>query len=138
MEIRISHEDELPSAAARLLTHASNERIFLFEGEMGAGKTTFIKSICQQLGSEESVSSPTYSLVNEYDYPAGKIYHFDFFRINNDNEALDIGFEEYLASGHYCFIEWPEKVRRLWPLHYAKVRLKTEGNEGRIINVQLV
>lgn len=135
MEIRIDQEDELPEAASRLLTYATNERIFLFEGEMGAGKTTLIKSVCRQLGSKDPASSPTYSLVNEYDYPAGKIYHFDFFRINSDIEAFDIGFEEYLSSGHYCLIEWPEKIRRLWPLHYTKITLKSDGNEGRIIKV---
>ena len=138
MEIRIKNEDELPEAASRLLTYATNERIFLFEGEMGTGKTTFIKSICKQLGSKDPASSPTYSIVNEYDYPGGKIYHLDFFRIKSDIEAFDIGFEEYLSSGNYCFIEWPEKVRRLWPLHYTKVLLKTDGHQGRLVRAHKV
>ena len=99
MKIQINHEDELPDAASRLLRLAPNERIFLFEGEMGTGKTTLIKSVCRQLGITDWASSPTYSIVNEYNYPKGKIFHFDFFRIKNETEAFDIGFEEYLYSG---------------------------------------
>ena len=138
MKIQIDHEDELPDAASALLKFAGNEKVFLFEGEMGAGKTTLIKSICRQLGMNDTASSPTYSIVNEYAYPKGKIYHFDFFRIKNELEAFDIGFEEYLASGDYCFIEWPEMIPDLWPPHYIEIKIVQDENEGRTIIYQKV
>ena len=93
MEILVENEDKLKEAAQSIIKLAENEKIFLFQGEMGAGKTTLIKSLCSELGMLENVSSPTYSLVNEYVYPHGKIYHFDFFRIKNESEAYDLGFE---------------------------------------------
>ncbi|SDM24203.1 tRNA threonylcarbamoyladenosine biosynthesis protein TsaE [Daejeonella rubra] len=123
MEILIDQENELPAAASALLKFAGNEKIFLFEGEMGAGKTTLIKSLCLQLGMIDNVSSPTYSIVNEYVFPEGKIYHFDFFRIKDESEAFDIGFEEYLMSGEYCFIEWPEMIAGLWPEHFIEIKV---------------
>lgn len=134
MEIRINQEIELPQAATEILKLAGNERIFLFQGEMGAGKTTLIKSICLKLGMTEMVSSPTYSIVNEYIYPGGKIYHFDFFRIKSQAEALDIGFEEYLSSGDYCFIEWPENISDLWPLHFIEIKMEEQENGIRVIS----
>jgi tRNA threonylcarbamoyladenosine biosynthesis protein TsaE len=109
--------------ASELLKFAGNVKTFLFEGDMGAGKTTLIKSICTELGMKEMASSPTYSIVNEYEYPGGKIYHFDFFRIKTQNEAYDIGFEEYLASGDFCFIEWPQNIPDLWPQNYVKITI---------------
>lgn len=138
MNFQIDHEDALSDAASAILKFAGNEMVFLFEGEMGAGKTTLIKSICRQLGMNDTASSPTYSIVNEYAYPAGKIYHFDFFRIKDESEALDIGFEEYLTSGYYCFIEWPEMIPHLWPAHYIEVRLVESENKGRTIIAQKV
>lgn len=138
MEIKISSEKELPEAASALLKFAGNEKVFLFEGEMGAGKTTLIKAICRQLGINDNASSPTYSIVNEYAYPGGKIYHFDFFRIRDQSEALDIGFEEYLSSGDYCFIEWPEKIPDLWPLHYIETEIKHDDMERRILSANKV
>lgn len=123
MEILIDQENELPAAASALLKFAGNEKIFLFKGEMGAGKTTLIKSLCLQLGMIDNVSSPTYSIVNEYVFPEGKIYHFDFFRIKDESEAFDIGFEEYLMSGEYCFIEWPEMIAGLWPKHFIEIKV---------------
>lgn len=138
MKIQINHENELTDVASRILAFTSNERIFLFEGEMGVGKTTLIKSICRQLGINDMVSSPTYSIINEYDYAGGKIFHFDFFRIKTETEAFDLGFEEYLYSGHYCFIEWPEKIRSLWPLHYVEVVLSHARNEERTLSARIV
>ena len=129
MNIRVNNESELSVAVSELLKFAENEKVFLFEGDMGAGKTTLIKSICSKLGMKEMASSPTYSIVNEYEYPDGKIYHFDFFRIKTQNEAFDIGFEEYLASGEYCFIEWPQNILDLWPQHYVKIVI-SEGENG--------
>ncbi len=135
MNIRVNNEGELHQAAIQLLEFAEKEKVFLFEGEMGAGKTTLIKTLCFVLGMKETASSPTYSIVNEYVFPGGKIYHFDFFRIKSQNEAFDIGFEEYLASGEYCFIEWPQNISDLWPQHYIKIRI-TEGENG-LRNIEL-
>lgn len=129
MEILVENEDKLKEAAQSIIKLAENEKIFLFQGEMGAGKTTLIKSLCSELGMLENVSSPTYSLVNEYVYPHGKIYHFDFFRIKNESEAYDLGFEEYLSSGDYCFIEWPEMIPNLWPQNFLQIKI-IETKEG--------
>jgi tRNA threonylcarbamoyladenosine biosynthesis protein TsaE len=138
MEILIDHENKLPLAADSLLKLAGNEKIFLFEGEMGAGKTTLIKSLCLQLGMVDNVSSPTYSIVNEYVFPEGKIYHFDFFRIKSEAEAFDIGFEEYLMSGEYCFIEWPEMIAGLWPEHFIEIKIVEDENGARKISAQKI
>lgn len=129
MEILVENEDKLKEAAQSIIKLAENEKLFLFQGEMGAGKTTLIKSLCSELGMLENVSSPTYSLVNEYVYPHGKIYHFDFFRIKNESEAYDLGFEEYLSSGDYCFIEWPEMIPNLWPQNFLQIKI-IETKEG--------
>lgn len=135
MEIRVNQERELPQAATAILKFAGDEKIFLFEGEMGAGKTTLIKSICHSLSMKEMVSSPTYSIVNEYIYPGGKIYHFDFFRIKSQSEALDIGLEEYLSSGDFCFIEWPENISDLWPNHFIEIMIVENESGERLINI---
>lgn len=131
MEIVIENESKLKDVALSLLTFAGNEKSFLFLGEMGAGKTTLIKSLCLQLGMLENVSSPTYSLVNEYVFSGGKIYHFDFFRIKNESEAFDLGFEEYLSSGDFCFIEWPEMIPNLWPDNFIEIKINEEEGGAR-------
>ncbi len=128
MEILLSDINELPNAARQLLDFSSGERVFLFEGPMGAGKTTFIKFICEELGVDDTASSPTYSIVNEYNSPLGQVFHFDFFRIKSEIEAYDLGFEEYAYSGNYCFIEWPERIEGLWPRNYIKVIMGTDEN----------
>ncbi len=138
MKIKLNSEFDLPEAASTLLTFAENEKVFLFEGEMGAGKTTLIKTICHKLGVRDTASSPTYSIVNEYEYDDGKVYHFDFFRIKTENEAFDIGFEEYLDSGEYCFIEWPEMIPNLWPLHYIHIKIHTDGDGSRMISANKI
>jgi tRNA threonylcarbamoyladenosine biosynthesis protein TsaE len=136
MNILVKNEGDLNLAASELLKFAENVKTFLFEGDMGAGKTTLIKSICSELGMMEMASSPTYSIVNEYEYPGGKIYHFDFFRIKTQNEAHDIGFEEYLASGDFCFIEWPQNIPDLWPQHYVKITISEA--EGGLRNIKVL
>jgi tRNA threonylcarbamoyladenosine biosynthesis protein TsaE len=138
MEIQIPDLNGLPDAAKSILRFSKNEKIFLFEGEMGVGKTTLIKAMCEQLNIIDIPSSPTYSIVNEYSYPLGKIFHFDFFRIKTETEAYDIGFEEYIYSGHYCFIEWPEKIRNLWPLHYVELSINQSQNLERRINAKKI
>jgi tRNA threonylcarbamoyladenosine biosynthesis protein TsaE len=116
VEYTIETIEHLTEAASQLLKFAGNEKIFLFTGDMGAGKTTLIKSICSGLKVKDTVTSPTYSLVNEYEGAETTIYHFDFYRIKNEEEAFDMGFEEYVYSGNYCFIEWPEKIENLWTM----------------------
>lgn len=125
---------ELKDKAKKFIKQMRNDKVFAFYGEMGAGKTTFIKAICEELGVKDTMSSPTFSIVNEYMTPSGKVYHFDFYRIKNLNEAFDMGYESYLYSGELCFIEWPEKVEALLPPSHVKVYLQTE-QEKRIIKI---
>lgn len=106
--------NQINEAAAKCIRSSNNRMIWTFDGEMGAGKTTLIKAVCKQLGVVDEVSSPTFSLVNEYKTTFGKtIYHFDFYRIKNIEEVYDIGYEDYFFSGNICLIEWPEKVSEL-------------------------
>jgi|SRR5690606_10151193 len=123
MVIEIPHLAALPHAAAALLAVAKERRVFLFYGEMGAGKTTFIKAICEHLGVGDATASPTFSIVNEYTSPLGPIYHFDFYRIKSEREAFDMGYEEYFYSGNYCFVEWPDKIAGLLPPDAVSVRI---------------
>jgi tRNA threonylcarbamoyladenosine biosynthesis protein TsaE len=108
--------DELQPIAARLIEYNNSKRIFAFHGEMGAGKTTFIKTICDYLKVTDTVSSPTFAIVNEYlTKDSGIIYHFDLYRIKSWTEMLEIGYEDYFYSGNYCLLEWPEKIVNLLP-----------------------
>jgi tRNA threonylcarbamoyladenosine biosynthesis protein TsaE len=133
MTLSIEHSSDLPAAAGELLGQNAKSRIFLFYGEMGSGKTTFIKAICQALGVTDMVSSPTFSIVNEYRSPSGPVYHFDFYRLKRENEALDLGYEDYLSSGNYCFIEWPEKISSLLPQDVIKIHMEITGDSQRRI-----
>ena len=138
MNIEINSQEDLKSAAVQLLEFAGDEKIFLFEGDMGAGKTTFIKVICEALGVSDLVSSPTFSIVNEYLAGTGKIYHFDFYRIKNIQEAYDIGYEEYFYSGNRCFIEWPEKIETLIPEHHIKIEIQIKNENDRLLSVSKI
>ena len=132
--ITINNLSELPSAAKQLLQAYPDKKIFAFYGEMGAGKTTFIKAICETLGVSDSISSPTFSIVNEYQLAKGeKIFHFDFYRIKLLNEAYDMGYEDYFYAGAYCFIEWPEKIEELLPENYVKVAITQKGEQRTIV-----
>lgn len=136
--IVINNLTELQAAANELLNSCKEKRVFAFFGEMGAGKTTFIKSICEALGVKDPISSPTFSIVNEYLSVDGKkIYHFDFYRIKNVNEAYDMGYEDYLFSNAYCFIEWPEKIAELLPENSVNVNITVKG-EQRVISFENV
>lgn len=130
MEISIVDIHELPAVAESILKFAEDRRVFVFEGEMGSGKTTLIKELCRLLGSKDNFSSPTYSVVNEYrrETTGEPIYHMDLYRLNRLQEALEIGVEEYLNSGHYCFIEWPELIEALLPGGIVRVCIKSEDN----------
>lgn len=132
MQITINSVSELPTVAKELLTYSKGQKFFIFEGDMAAGKTTFIKSLCEAIGVEDVVSSPTFSIVNEYESNNGPVYHFDFYRLKNLQEAYDIGYEEYFYSGNYCLIEWPSKVEELLPEEYIKVEITVTGNEQRL------
>lgn len=126
--------EDLPVAAAKILRDMASERIFAFYGEMGAGKTTFIKAFCQVLGSNDVVTSPTFTLINEYnDESQNSMYHFDFYRIKRIEEAFDMGFEEYVDSGNYCFLEWPERISELLPESYVYISIEVNEDEKRKI-----
>lgn len=127
----VNGTDELSAAAEQLLYLADGEKFFVFEGDMAAGKTTFIKVLCQTLGVKDVVSSPTFSIVNEYESPNGTIFHFDFYRLKNLREAFDIGYEEYFYSGNYCLVEWPQKVDELLPEKYLKVGIEIVDDSSR-------
>ena len=132
--ITINNLTELSVAASQLLQHHQNKKVFAFYGEMGAGKTTFIKELCKTLGVIENTSSPTFSVINEYKTITGeKVFHFDFYRLKNENEAYDLGYEDYLYSNNYCFIEWPEKIANLLPDDLIRVTIETNG-DMRIIS----
>jgi tRNA threonylcarbamoyladenosine biosynthesis protein TsaE len=129
---------QLPEIASEIITFAANQKIFLFYGEMGAGKTTLIKSLCECLGTAEVVTSPTFSIVNEYNGSTNKIYHFDFYRLKNQTEALDMGYEEYFYSDAFCFVEWPEKIADLLPDYYISIHIKVTGNNSRQIIIDKI
>ena len=131
----IRKEEEL-CAVAKMILEKYNSKVFLFYGEMGVGKTSFIKKFCKELGVSDVVSSPTFSIVNQYSNVNDEIiYHFDFYRTEKKDEVFDIGYEEYMFSSSYCFIEWPEKIEDLLPTNYLKINMKLDNN-NRIINIQ--
>ncbi|MFL2572902.1 MAG: tRNA (adenosine(37)-N6)-threonylcarbamoyltransferase complex ATPase subunit type 1 TsaE [Flavobacteriales bacterium] len=131
----IKQEEEL-CAVAKMILEKYNSKVFLFYGEMGVGKTSFIKKFCKELGVSDVVSSPTFSIVNQYSNVNDDIiYHFDFYRTEKQDEVFDIGYEEYFFSSSYCFIEWPEKLEDLLPTNYLKINMKLDDN-NRIINIK--
>jgi len=126
--------DDLPLVAKHILKAHPAARIFAFYGSMGAGKTTFIKALCKEIGVTDNVNSPTFALINQYvDGSGDPVFHFDFYRIKKVEEVLDIGYEDYFYSGHFCLIEWPEKIEHLLPDDTAKVEIAVdETNQDRI------
>lgn len=136
MEIKIENIEHLASAARKFVDEMGENRVFAFYGKMGAGKTTFIKAICEAMGVKDVVASPTFAIVNEYADAEGQpVYHFDFYRIKNLREAYDIGCEEYFYSGYPCFIEWPEMVEELLPEDVVSVRIEVSEKEERTVFV---
>lgn len=138
MNVPVKNITELGSAAQKLIAFAGSEKIFLFYGDMGAGKTTLIQSLCECLGTIEHITSPTFSIVNEYQGTGSKIYHFDFYRLKKQEEALDMGYEEYFYSDNYCFIEWPEKIAGLLPEHHIRVDIQVLGTDERMLTFKKI
>ena len=139
MTLHVDQLVELDDVARRLLNEGRDQSVWLFEGDMGAGKTTLIKAICRQLGVISVVQSPTFGIINEYSTQAGEaVYHFDCYRLRNEAEALDIGVEEYFDSGNYCLIEWPERITSLWPSAYYQICLLAEPTGRRTIETHIV
>lgn len=138
-QIQIPELSALQNSAKQLLENFPDDRVFAFYGAMGAGKTTLIKAICRTLGSKDNITSPTFALINEYttdqDYI---IYHFDFYRIKKLDEAYDLGYEDYIYSGNYCFIEWPEMIEPLLPEGIVEVRIREAEQGVRIIEAKKV
>lgn len=139
MILTVNQLAELDSAAHRMLAEGRERSVWLFAGDMGAGKTTLIKALCRALGVVSTVQSPTFSIVNEYTTHEGhSVYHFDCYRLRNEAEALDIGIEEYFDSGMYCFIEWPERIINLWPSTYYQVMLSANEQGIRTVETKIV
>ena len=134
MKILIQDISKIDVAAKEFLSAIKMHKVIAFTGEMGAGKTTFIKALCKQLGVKDTTSSPTFSLVNEYQNTTGqKIYHFDFYRLRQESEALDMGCEEYFYSGNFCFVEWPEKIPSLLPIDCLHIQINVVDTLREII-----
>lgn len=129
-------QEELPEIAKHVLLN-SKSKVLLFYGAMGVGKTTLIKEICKQLGITELAGSPTFSIVNEYEATDGLIYHFDFYRIDDPFEALDLGVEDYLYSGHWVLVEWPEKIAEFLPEDAQKVMIEKNEDGSRSLRLIL-
>lgn len=134
-EILIPSLGKIADAAQEFVAQMGHRRVFAFYGGMGAGKTTFIKALCQQLGVKDAVTSPTFAIVNEYGSDIGPIYHFDFYRIKNLAEVMDLGFDDYAYSGHLCLMEWPELIEDLLPDNTVSVHIEETDNGMRKVTV---
>ncbi|MFZ9660640.1 MAG: tRNA (adenosine(37)-N6)-threonylcarbamoyltransferase complex ATPase subunit type 1 TsaE [Chitinophagaceae bacterium] len=140
MEKRLVYDlKEIENAAQWFINQMGDRKIFAFQGQMGAGKTTFIKEICKVLGIKDTVSSPTFSLVNQYLLPGGgMIYHMDLYRIKNEEEAFEAGIEDLIYSGNICFVEWPEKAGNLFSSNLMHVNIEINNDQSRCIKLQEV
>lgn len=129
---------ELPEAAKVFITEMSDHKVFAFHGEMGAGKTTFIHAVCEAMGVREPVTSPTFSLINQYQAAGGEIiYHLDLYRIKDANEAVNAGIEDCLYSGNTCFVEWPDKAPEIFPSETVHVSIEALGTNTRKLQIKL-
>lgn len=137
MKLQIYNESEIDKLVDAYLQVSQGEKITFLYGDLGAGKTTFVKRLVEKLGSTDETSSPTYSLVNEYDVTGGKLYHIDLYRLNDEQEALEIGIEDYLYSGHYCMIEWPQVIEKLVD-RAVEIKITTNEDESRSVEIDLV
>lgn len=137
MKLEINNLNDISEAAQRFADQMGDNKVFAFYGDMGAGKTTFIKAICEVLGVKETITSPTFAIVNEYKSGSGDpIFHFDFYRINKLEEAYDFGYEDYFYSGNVCFIEWPELIEPILPLDIVEVAIRETENGSRVVEVK--
>jgi tRNA threonylcarbamoyladenosine biosynthesis protein TsaE len=134
-EIIIPSLDKISDAAQEFVAQIGDKRVFAFYGGMGAGKTTFIKAICEQLEVNDTVTSPTFAIVNEYASSIGPIYHFDFYRIKNQTEVMDLGFDDYAYSGNLCLMEWPELIEELLPENTVSVHIVETDNGMRKVTI---
>lgn len=134
---KVTSTAELKNVAGNLIKQFPNHRVFALYGKMGAGKTTFIQAICSALGSDDVVTSPTFAIINEYSTKdLSSVFHFDFYRIEDLEEAYDLGYEDYIYSGNYCFIEWPEMIEPLLPENIVEVKIEVQEDESRIISAE--
>ena len=143
MEIRIENLDNIRAAAREFIQHMGEARVFAFYGKMGAGKTTFVKAICEELGVEDVITSPTFAIINEYSidnhdiqrstFNVQRIYHFDFYRIKKLEEVYDMGYEDYFYSGALCFIEWPELIEEILPDDAVRVSIIEQQDGCRLV-----
>ncbi|MHA4893801.1 tRNA (adenosine(37)-N6)-threonylcarbamoyltransferase complex ATPase subunit type 1 TsaE [Pedobacter sp. PWIIR3] len=137
MTLEVNSLADITIAAKQLAAIVKENKICLFYGDMGAGKTTLIKSICAALSVQETVSSPTFSIVNEYHAGDQVIYHFDFYRIKSIQEAFDIGYEDYFYSGNICLVEWPEKIQELIPEERVDIEIGIIDQDKRKLNIKI-
>ena len=136
MKLTIHSIEDLTPAAQEFIAAMGDNTVFAFYGKMGAGKTTFIKAVCQALGVTDVINSPTFAIVNEYlDGQGSPIYHFDFYRIKRQQEVLDIGYEDYIYSGCVCFMEWPELIEDLLPADAVRVTITQQEDGTRVIEM---
>ncbi len=133
MEITINSLENIQESARTFLEQIGESRVLAFYGKMGAGKTTFIKAVCEELGVKDVITSPTFAIINEYESPKGSVYHFDFYRIKKLEEVYDMGYEDYFYSGALCFIEWPELIEELLPEDALKIEITEKADGTRAI-----
>ena len=138
MEIKIQDIEHIREAAREFIEHIGEHRVFAFYGKMGAGKTTFVKAICEELGVEDVITSPTFAIINEYStnvqrstFNVQRIFHFDFYRIKKLEEVYDMGYEDYFYSGALCFIEWPELIEDILPEDAVRVHIEEQPDGSR-------
>ena len=147
MEIKIQDIDHIREAAREFIEHIGEHRVFAFYGKMGAGKTTFVKAICEELGVDDVITSPTFAIINEYSLTSlpspltsqlspliSKIFHFDFYRIKKLEEVYDMGYEDYFYSGALCFIEWPELIEEILPDDAVRVSITEQTDGSRLVS----
>ena len=135
MEIIINNLGNIREAARAFIDAIGDRKVFAFYGSMGAGKTTFVKAICEELGVEDVITSPTFAIINEYSSREGVIYHFDFYRIKKLEEVYDMGYEDYFYSGALCFIEWPELIEEVLPEDAVKVSIRENADGSRTVQL---
>ncbi len=141
MEIRIQDTEHIHEAAREFINNMGEARVFAFYGKMGAGKTTFVKAICEELGVDDVITSPTFAIINEYSinnlqcstFNVQRIYHFDFYRIKKLEEVYDMGYEDYFYSGALCFIEWPELIEEILPDDAVRVSISEQEDKSRLV-----